>query len=360
MKNSLFVRLLLAVASLALMVFTVEAKLTIGDPAPKLQVGQWVQGEPVTGFDTNHIYIVEFWATWCGPCRESIPHLNALWEKFKDKGVIVIGQDVWDSDEAVAPFVEKMGDQMTYRIALDDKSQDAEGFMADNWWKRGIEHHGIPNAFIINQQGLIAWIGHPLGLNEKLVSDIVSGQYDLAKAAAEYEEQEKQEATWEMLNDKLDKAVNEKRWDDAASALDEVLKLAPKLGDSYAWLRLRILLGQKKYDEAYQFADSFSDSHPADADRQNALAWTMITQEGIEHPNLALAQKLAARANQGANGRDAGTLDTLARIQFMNGQTNDAVITEQKAIDVSTDQEKDFLRSSLSDYVQGKLPPIKE
>src|SRR5690349_10263705 len=73
-------------------------KLTVGNPAPKLQVAKWVQGEPVKEFSKDNAYIVEFWATWCGPCRESIPHLNEIYKKYKDKGLVVIGQDVWEED----------------------------------------------------------------------------------------------------------------------------------------------------------------------------------------------------------------------------------------------------------------------
>jgi thiol-disulfide isomerase/thioredoxin len=53
-----------------------EATLKVGDAAPKLQVAKWVQGEEVKEFDKAKAYIVEFWATWCGPCKASIPHLN--------------------------------------------------------------------------------------------------------------------------------------------------------------------------------------------------------------------------------------------------------------------------------------------
>ncbi len=166
------------VAALAAAFFAVaapmaQAELAIGDPAPKLQVGKWVQGEPVKEFETNHVYIVEFWATWCGPCVASIPHLNELWQKFKNQGLVVIGQNVWDNDSDVPAFVKKMGDKMTYRVALDDKSRETDGFMAEHWWKRKVNNHTIPNAFVI-KQGRIAWIGHPMGLNEKLLQDILS------------------------------------------------------------------------------------------------------------------------------------------------------------------------------------------
>ena len=105
-----------------------EPTLKVGDPAPKLQNGKWVQGDPVKEFKEGKAYLVEFWATWCGPCRVSIPHLNEIHNKYKDKGLVVIGQDCWERDEAlVGPFVEKMGDKMTYRVALDDKEGGGMG-----------------------------------------------------------------------------------------------------------------------------------------------------------------------------------------------------------------------------------------
>src|SRR5439155_10386799 len=101
---------LLASALSAIYPMAQGAALKVGDPAPKLQVSKWVQGEPVKEFARDKVYIVEFWATWCGPCRVSIPHLNELHTKFKDKGLVVIGQNAWERDqEVVAPFIKKMG-----------------------------------------------------------------------------------------------------------------------------------------------------------------------------------------------------------------------------------------------------------
>jgi thiol-disulfide isomerase/thioredoxin len=148
-----------------------QPKLKVGDPAPKLQVGKWVQGEPVKEFSRDKAYIVEFWATWCGPCRVSIPHVNELHNKLKDKGLVVIGQDVWEKDtSAVAPFVKKMGNQMTYRVALDDGSK-----MADTWMDAAGQN-GIPTAFVVDKHGIIVWIGHPMNLDEAKLNQVLAGK----------------------------------------------------------------------------------------------------------------------------------------------------------------------------------------
>ena len=141
------------------------ATLKVGDPAPALAQGKYVQGEPVAAFEKGKVYVVEFWATWCGPCRTAIPHVNKLQEKHKDRGLVVIGQNVWQRGENVesdvTAFVKQMGADMTYRVAL-----DRDGAMAETWMKAA-GRKGIPAAFVVDREGKIAWIGHPSsGLDE--------------------------------------------------------------------------------------------------------------------------------------------------------------------------------------------------
>ncbi len=158
--------------------------LSIGDPAPKLEVKSFVKGEPVTKFEPGKVYVVEFWATWCGPCKASIPHLTEL--QKKNPGVSFIGVSVLEQQpEGVKPFVDEMGDKMAYRVAMDavdEKAEGDQGAMARNWLKAAGQN-GIPSAFVVNGGGKIAWIGHPMEMDKPL-QKIVSGAWDL-KAARE-------------------------------------------------------------------------------------------------------------------------------------------------------------------------------
>jgi thiol-disulfide isomerase/thioredoxin/tetratricopeptide (TPR) repeat protein len=155
--------------------------LGLGDPAPKLDVKSFVKGEPIATLEPGKFYVVEFWATWCGPCRVSIPHLTKLQKKHPK--VAFIGVSIWEQDQnAVKPFVDTMGDQMAYRVATDaipEKGDANDGIMASKWMKAAGQG-GIPTAFIIDKGRRIAWIGHPMSMDEPL-EKIVNGSWDLRK-----------------------------------------------------------------------------------------------------------------------------------------------------------------------------------
>ena len=94
-------------------------------PVPPEVLRMHVKGDKVARLERGKIYVIEFWATWCGPCRAVIPHLTKLQQKHKD--VIFIGVSAYERDQKVVkPFVEKMGDKMAYRVALDVVPEGAE------------------------------------------------------------------------------------------------------------------------------------------------------------------------------------------------------------------------------------------
>jgi len=67
----------------------------IGSPAPPLRVKEWIKGQPVTRFEQGKVYVVEFWATWCGPCMRAMPHLSELARKYRGK-ITFLAIDIWE------------------------------------------------------------------------------------------------------------------------------------------------------------------------------------------------------------------------------------------------------------------------
>lgn len=155
--------------------------LKVGSPAPAITVDKWVKGEPVTGFEKGKVYVVEFWATWCPPCRESIPHLTDLQKKHKDVAFIGVAASEHEPEvksgakpgqksdarlEKLEKFVRDKGDAMGYAVAY-----DAKAAMVKTWTMPAHEN-GIPVAFIVGKDSKIAWIGHPMEMESHLDSAI--------------------------------------------------------------------------------------------------------------------------------------------------------------------------------------------
>lgn len=328
----------LAVALSAASLWAQEAKLKVGDPAPALAPAKWLKGEPVKEFKKGRIYVVEFWATWCGPCKASIPHLSELQQQYRD--VTFIGQDCWERDQAGVPaFVKEMGDKMSYRVALDDVAEVKTGKMAETWMTAA-GRGGIPCAFVVGKDTKIAWIGHPMML-DAILKDVVAGKFDPKKAAAR-EEAQKSIAT----------AYRAGGAEKALEALDQAAKADKDLGEEMAPTRFRLLLDLRRYPEAYQAAKGILTTHRAQAEVLNEVAWAIVDPAGkVETKDLDLAERLAVQANNASQGKKPEILDTLARVYFCKGQVDKAIAVQTQAVQkADNDQFRAALQKTLYEY----------
>jgi len=133
-------------------------------PAPDFS---WNDGNGNTVHLTDlkgKVVLLDFWATWCGPCKMTIPHIEAIYEKYKDKDVVVLGINLDTGDmENVKSFIDQYG--MKYLVITDPKSAVAGKYMVNS----------IPTFFIIDKEGNIAKT--IIGFDPN-IEDIISKEID--------------------------------------------------------------------------------------------------------------------------------------------------------------------------------------
>jgi len=294
--------------------------LMVGDKAPALSIAKWVKGNPVKEFVKGKVYVLEFWGTWCGPCIKSMPHLTKLQKKYKDKGLIVIGaasSGQRDSLQTVERMVAAKGEVIGYSVAW-DKGQET-----NNAYMRASGQRGIPSSFVVNQDGRVAYIGHPMGM-DAVLDEIISGKHDLKAAEALYNVQ--------LL---IKRASRTRDWARVLKSIDSVMGNNKSSDSELALHKFEILLFRtKEYDKAYAVGRKLTSIYlKDDAQKLNAIAWTILDNKRIEKRDPDLALEAAKRANELTDGAEAAVLDTLAYAYYHKGNAKKALELQKRAIE---------------------------
>lgn len=143
-----------------------QLTLQKGETPPELDFGLLdVQKTGKTKWSAlkNKVVVLDFWATWCAPCIDSIPKINALTERFEDSEVEFFSI-TYERPEKVREFLKKH--PLLTNVGIDNNLVTFKAFKA---W-------GIPMVIIVNGNGRIASVIHPDELNNRLLEQIIAGK----------------------------------------------------------------------------------------------------------------------------------------------------------------------------------------
>ncbi len=302
MKKSFLLAVILPL--LAIDTFTANGG-SVGDPAPPVTIERWVKGAPVRVGRGTNLLVVEFWATWCGPCKRSIPHLTELQKKYADKGVVFIGI----SDEPltdVVPFVASQGDNMAYRVGVDTSRRTY------NSWMRAYGEDGIPHAFIVNTNGIVVWHDFPNQRLDYALEDLIAGTFDI-------KQEKKREAGTRLVQ----------QYTSLVSQPNAAVKVAP-LGDK--------ILSDYAVDWLIPYH----------------LAEAILTDTTVRSRDIALALRATTRAVEMTRHKSYDALAMHARALYANGKKPEAVEIQKQAMALCNDPaDRAELEQFLTLYQRG-------
>jgi thiol-disulfide isomerase/thioredoxin len=321
-------------------------RLSVGDPAPSLSAAIPLKGHPPTRFELGKVYIVEFWATWCGPCKQNIPKLTALAKEYGDR-VSITGVSIWETTDAadtgylkrVNAFVKGEGDKMAYNVAADDLRKD----VADTWMKAAGEG-AIPTTFIVGKEGRIAWIGHPEGL-EAALPKVLAGQKLTSDRSPEREAVQA-----------VEDAIGAKKYSEALALIEDDVKKWPTLEHFMDYYRLTALY-HSDLPKGIELSEKIKKDSNGDSGAYRMMCSIFATQPDLSPEayryGMGLTDQAVAKGEMkylflSMEAATSGNMKDLAS----------AVRFEQQAIDAASKDSHappqfiDFLKRNLAKYQQ--------
>jgi tetratricopeptide (TPR) repeat protein len=237
---------------------------------------------------------------------------------------------VSDEDEATVQEFAKDG-KFKYHVAVDNDKNTNGVYMA------GVP--GIPHAFVIDQQGVVVWAGHPMAGLDAVVEKVIAGKFDAAKA-------KQVDGMHKELNDVL-RSSRGQDLDGIAAACDKILDVAPEDDNAFGF---RTQVFQAKKDAAGYKALVAKILPKIDGDWRalNNVAWKLATDGDMGWRDVAVAFKTAKRAVEITQSKESGPLDTLARVYCEAGLIDQAIDAQKKA--VALDATDEGMKKTLAYY----------
>ena len=132
----------------------------VGKPAPDFTLKDTTGKDVTLSGYKGHVVLLDFWATWCGPCQITMPIFEQIHNEYSDQGLIVVGVNTWDTEKALAPYLKENATKYTFQILV-DPATDPNQSVATKLY--GVQ--GIPTTLIIDKNGVVQ--AYLVGVHEK-------------------------------------------------------------------------------------------------------------------------------------------------------------------------------------------------
>lgn len=329
-------------------------RLSIGDPAPPVTIADWVKGSQFDSFQQNKVYVVEFWATWCAPCIESMPHMSDLQAKYGERVQFVGITD--ESRQQIEAFLESpdatgtRGDRIQYTLAIDKDQKTSEDYLL------GAGRSGIPCAFIVGKDARIEWVGHP-GVIDQPLSDVITDSWDRAAFKKEYELEQLVQRMTEEIQPQIQEAYANQEFDKALELIARIEAHAPN-DLRLMNMKMTVLRAAGRDADLLALFSNAVESNWEQAERLDVITWAVAAASGEKSDAmLQLALRAAERAEQLSEGKNVSILDTLARVHFELGEVDKAIEKSKQAIAI---KKTDYAVKALEAYEAAKAQQEKE
>lgn len=341
--------------------------LDIGSSAPSLQTAQLIKGTAVPRFEPGKTYVVDFWATWCAPCKALMPHLSNLAAQYKDRVQIV---SISVREEAmgdlppqevlknVTAFVTGQGRKMNYTVMADDPAGSI-----NKAWLIAAGEASIPRAYIVNN-GKILWIGRPDDGMEEPLRQIIEGRYDASADLLERTQEQELKAQLRRLREykPLQEADESNDYAKQLQIYEVAFAVNPQL-EKQRFGGLFSLLVHVDPKRARDYArDKIQGSgSPKEKERWQYVAATVVLEEEIKEPALLdFALECAERAVAAQKEPSSKYLHRLAAVHFARGEFSHAVQEQERALAIAQKiPEHDPVRPMVLKTFQEELEEYK-